>query len=256
MALPLWGELQRSQDDPTTIEEFIDEKIAEHEADPEAHLGEGESLEKHKTEGMIDHPAGSVAVDKFAQAHFIVTAFESLDGWLDFMTGTASRVSDFGSVQLSTGTTSNSNNYLYAVPSVWIPFDTAKEFFWKAAVKLTATTNQEARFGIGAPGGGDGISGAGFEVENGTLYAYTDDGEDVDRTQINGVTITDFHIYEVRHFPDTDTFEFYIDGTLVHSEVRTFTNTQDDTMAIFRIKNTAGEQKRLYVTDMQFQIER
>lgn len=256
MTLPLWGLQEKSQDDPQTIEEAIAEAIAEHEADPEAHLGAGESLEQHKTEGMIDHPAGSVAVDKFAQARVLITAFESIDGWLDFVTGSGQLIQEFGSVTLWTGTTINSNVYMYAVPSGWQAFDTAKQFFWKTSVRITATTEQEIRFGVGAPGGGDGISGAGFEVEDGNLYAYTDDGEDVDRTAITGITLNNWNIYEVRYYPLTDTFEFYVNGVLKHSEVRVYTNTQDDSMAIYRIKNTEAASKFMYISDMMFQQER
>lgn len=64
MTLPLWGMMQKAQDDPETIEQAIARMIAEHEADPEAHLGEGESLSMHKHEEIIDHPAQSVVLDK------------------------------------------------------------------------------------------------------------------------------------------------------------------------------------------------
>lgn len=64
MALPLWGALEKAQDDSQTIEQAIAQAIAEHEADPTAHLGSGESLEQHKTSPVIDHPAGSVLADK------------------------------------------------------------------------------------------------------------------------------------------------------------------------------------------------
>lgn len=64
MTLPLWGTLEKAQDDPTTIDEAIQTAITEHEADPTAHQGEGESLEAHKSEEVIDHPAQSIVVDK------------------------------------------------------------------------------------------------------------------------------------------------------------------------------------------------
>ena len=256
MPLPLWSGLEKDLDDPETIEEAIVRLIGEHEADPEAHLGDGESLEMHKTEGMIDHPAGSVAVDKFAQARVLITCFESIDGWLTWETGSGQVIHEFGAITLWTGTTINSNVWLYAVPSGWIAFDTAKQFFWKATIRITATTEQEIRFGVGAPGGGEGFSGAGFEVEDGNLYAYTDDGEDVDRTQITGITLNNWNIYEVRYFPATDTWEFYVNGVLEHSEVRVFTEPQSDEIAIFRIKNTEAASKFMYISDMMFQQER
>lgn len=82
MALPLWGELEKELDDPETIEEAIGRLIAAHEQDPEAHLGEGESLEEHKSETVIDHPPGSLLPDKWSYGDYdFETSFESLDGF-------------------------------------------------------------------------------------------------------------------------------------------------------------------------------
>ena len=82
MALPLWGLLQKAQETPQTIDEAIAAAITAHEADPDAHLGAGESLEQHKTEDVIDHPQGSLLPDKisFSDLQFDTT-FESLGGF-------------------------------------------------------------------------------------------------------------------------------------------------------------------------------
>lgn len=82
MTLPLWGQLQKAQDDAETIEQAIVRLIGEHEADPEAHLGDGESLQMHKAEDIIDHPPGSILPDKWSFADFdFDTNFESLTGF-------------------------------------------------------------------------------------------------------------------------------------------------------------------------------
>lgn len=256
MVLPFWGQLEKAQDDDQSVEDAIDAAIAAHNADSEAHLGTGGSLEAHKTEDMIDHPAGSVASDKLAQAHLIITAFESIDGWEQFTDGSGDIIQDIGNVTLTTGATNGSDAWLYAVPSSWIPFDTAKQFFWKAVVKFAQDTQQFARFGIGCQGDGDGLSGAGFEVEDGVLSSYTEDNESVSRHTISGIDITEWHIYEVRYDPSTETFYYYIDGGLVYSVVRSFTVTQDDGLAIFRIHNQEAAAKFMYVTDMVVQVER
>lgn len=82
MTLPLWGQLEKAQDDDQTIDEAIASAISTHEADPEAHLGSGESLEMHKTEAVVDHPQGSILPDKisFSDLSFDTT-FESLSGF-------------------------------------------------------------------------------------------------------------------------------------------------------------------------------
>jgi len=66
MANPVWGLLQKSLTDSTTIETRVDEKIAEHEADEDSHLGVGESLQSHKAAVIIDHLAESIITDKLA----------------------------------------------------------------------------------------------------------------------------------------------------------------------------------------------
>ena len=52
----IWGNLQKSLDDPQTIDQAIAAAIAAHEQDPTAHLGDGESLQQHKSNDIIDHP--------------------------------------------------------------------------------------------------------------------------------------------------------------------------------------------------------
>ena len=64
MTLPNWGQQEKAQDNPQTIDQAIAAAIAAHEADPTAHLGVGESLEQHKSFEIIDHPAQSVVLDK------------------------------------------------------------------------------------------------------------------------------------------------------------------------------------------------
>jgi len=62
-----WGSLVKSQVSSETIEEAIQRFIDEHEADENAHLGEGESLQSHRTSEIIDHIAESIITDKIAE---------------------------------------------------------------------------------------------------------------------------------------------------------------------------------------------
>ena len=82
MADPVWGLLQKAQDDPETIEEAIVRLITAHEADAGAHTGAGESLETHKAQDIIDHKAGSVLADKDTMTEFVIKDdLKSLTGW-------------------------------------------------------------------------------------------------------------------------------------------------------------------------------
>ena len=72
MAVTLWGLLKKSTTDSETIEDAVGRLIAEHEADPTAHLGTGESLAAHKSAEVIDHPAESVLADKLNSLETVI----------------------------------------------------------------------------------------------------------------------------------------------------------------------------------------
>lgn len=82
MSVETWGQMAKSADDAEKVEQAISRLIAEHEADPSAHLGAGESLEAHRANEIIDHPAGSVVSDKISFNDYILQMpFISLDGF-------------------------------------------------------------------------------------------------------------------------------------------------------------------------------
>jgi hypothetical protein len=62
----IWGDLSKSQVDPSTINEEIDLMIVNHLNDPDAHLEIGQSLQSHKASEIIDHLAHSIIEDKIA----------------------------------------------------------------------------------------------------------------------------------------------------------------------------------------------
>ena len=76
----VWGLMTKSQSDPEKIEEAIARLISEHEANPDSHLGPGESLQSHRAAEIIDHLAGSVVADKLqAGGSLILYTFDNLD---------------------------------------------------------------------------------------------------------------------------------------------------------------------------------
>lgn len=82
MSVETWGQMAKSSDDAEKVEEAISRLIAEHESDPSAHLGVGESLEAHRANEVLDHPAGSVVSDKISFNDYILQMpFISLDGF-------------------------------------------------------------------------------------------------------------------------------------------------------------------------------
>ena len=115
MPIETWGMLPKSQVDNETIEEAINRIVAVHEADEEAHLGVGDSLQSHKAAEIIDHLAESivtdklddkaVTVDKMDWDRFLIQSnFESLDAFITYTVGAYSRVkTNLGELELRCG---------------------------------------------------------------------------------------------------------------------------------------------------------
>lgn len=64
MGVVNWFGLSKTATDPQTIDEGMDVKIGDHNNDPDAHMLVGETLDLHRNNSVIDHPAESVVNDK------------------------------------------------------------------------------------------------------------------------------------------------------------------------------------------------
>lgn len=249
MSLPLWGSLEKATDDSETIEEAINRLISEHESAPTAHLGEGESLQNHKAEGVIDHPAGSILGDKYTNQEFtIAPTFESTDrGYSVSTTGVSYSIAG---LRFETGGTINTTKYLRASgqysPSY---FNGVKETTFQFTAKAIDTTNYTAYGLAGASGILEVGPGIGFKFISNVLYAceiYVDGFGDPQEVLelITGVTLTAKNLYRVQL--DTDgTLTFYVNG----DEVATWTITESSDFGLvlfeFSIKNTEAVNKRI-----------
>lgn len=214
MALPNWQELQKSLDDPETIEQAIARLVAEHEADPEAHLGTGESLQNHKAEDIIDHPPGSVLADKDTMTEISIDHdFSNLSVWNisgDVTNGNWPDVS----VYVEWGAQNSSYAYLTPQnPSPWL--DYAFETVYQVAYRTDVTgSNYHAHFGMGI-NDDTPTEGFGFLVQSGVLKAYIGYGGEQNFATISSPDIANSHIYRAHLDPDAGTCKFYIDGVLV-----------------------------------------
>lgn len=92
----IWGAMNRALNDATTIDQAIAEAVAAHNDEPEAHLDEAQSLETHRGNDVIDHPAESVVNDKVAYAARAYVAivdptdensYATIQGAIDYATG-------------------------------------------------------------------------------------------------------------------------------------------------------------------------
>jgi len=214
MSIPLWGQLQKAQDDAETIEEAIARMILEHEADPEAHLGEGESLEMHKTEDTVDHPRGSILPDKMSfQDSIFDTTFESLAG---FTKSTHFVASSWPGATTDFYTGGNTPEYLRAnlaglleVGSITkrLQFDT---YFYIDGIENPQT------FNVGVSNNAMTQFDIGFRVTNAALvgFARWSGSEHVTSTL---ATLTGGVFYFVRVYYDVDggVIYFYLNGVQV-----------------------------------------
>lgn len=82
----IWGGLQRANNDPTVIDEAISEAIVAHNDDPDAHLGDDQSLQSHRASEIIDHLAESVVNDKIGRTARRYMAIVDPDSESDFDT--------------------------------------------------------------------------------------------------------------------------------------------------------------------------
>lgn len=209
-----WGQMTKAQDDSQTIDEAIASAIQAHEEDSESHMGEGESIENHRVNEVLDHPQGSVVADK-AQNNQVVssTSFETLNAW-EF----AGSYSSNGFTYVSFGTTNVNNNE--ATLKLWeiASFKTAdfvKNLFFQTTFSTDYHGAGDYEFIIGI----DDVFGAyltmGMKIVDNAVTGYFHDGTTSHTVSLG--TITRGTTHTIRCFANqaTGNVEFWIDGVLL-----------------------------------------
>lgn len=252
MAVANWGLLTKSVDDPETIEEAIDRIVGEHNDDETAHLETGQSLQSHKASEIIDHLAQSVYRDKLAFDRFqLETYFESIDG---FGKSAGTALNGVGQAALTTTATTNNTQYLYAYAGD-ANEDAANLNYnphWLTRVKLGATSNNTVYITSGDPGGPQGY---GFKIVDGTLYAYhVEPDDDEQLTEITGLTLTNWHTYEV-FVTYGEKIEFYVDKILRVTHTTDLPVGGIGNFIYYQIKTTANATKYLWVQYLIFDCD-
>lgn len=258
MADPVWGNLEKAQDDDQTIEEAIAAAIAVHKADSDAHTLTGQSLETHKGQEVIDHPAESLVADKYADQSVenekfkynqfkIESVFESLDAFSQYTSDSGSISQNLASLELKTGSTINSVASVYG--EAWTEGDAVnylKNPRFIIIAKISATTNQK----VYLVSGGYQLNGFGFYVEDGTLYAvHYKDGTPYTTDISSGITLNAWHRYKAVYTSGSK-IEFYVDDVLKATHESNLPEDGSDAadeinFCTFRITNTAAESKRV-----------
>lgn len=211
MALPLWGELEKAQDDDQSIVAYVAQAIAEHEADPEAHLGAGESLEMHKSEDVIDHPPGCILPDKisFSDISFDTT-FESLSGFAisSGVTNTSWPGVIFDIFDGGGDVRTLRANVLGIINSGDIEFDVLMDTYFS----IDSEDSNEI-IHIGLTDTANSVRYLGFKIDGGEVYGYARYGGTTYYTD-SLYTISGTELVFVRVYYDygADVIRFYVNG--------------------------------------------
>lgn len=212
MINPVWGLLAKAQDNPQTIEQRIAEMIAQHEADPEAHMGPGESIENHRINEVVDHPAFSVYDDKLAyDRNVFETNFQTLSGF-DITAGVEKN--GFDGVYIYSAN-SSSLQALTGIAGDMIPasfFDYPKNPRFLCEIMVTQITSQEAYIFVGYK---EETEGFGFKIVNNKLYGLYYDSTGAEQlTEL--VTLVAGKVYKVEARIDyPNTMVFVVDKLVV-----------------------------------------
>lgn len=254
MTLPLWGSLQKATDDSTTIDEAIAAAIAAHDDDTDAHLGSGQSLESHKTETVIDHPAGSVLADKQTNTEMLIhDTLANLGVWNQV--GDVSN-SDWPGVNLYIEDGYVSKSEIYLSPQIPSPFlSTAYDSLMQVIVHIDlSNTSYNAWFGncVWSTGSSAPNDGYGFVINAGTLKAFVVDTGTPSYSTISGYDVTDDHVYRAQLDAVAGTVAFYVDGILEATLDVPGTSWDSDSGPAIGVELTASNDGNMVVADVHF----
>lgn len=214
MVLPFWGQLQNAQDDDETIEEAINRIVAEHNDDDTSHLGEGQSLEAHKTEDVIDHPPGSVLSDKSTFNEIVLrSSFSSADGWT--LNGNAG-IQSFGCAFINIETGADENSSFVALPVIPYPFfDVDYDLLFQITSRFDID-DDDFSFAIGHLNSiTTNLHGIGFVYEGGDLKAHAQNATSEVESSPISVDLSLPHVFRFHYQFATGKIKFFIDGVEV-----------------------------------------
>lgn len=264
MALPVWGNLEKSQVDSETIEEAIVRLIQAHEDDANAHLETGESLQSHKVSAIIDHVARSIIYDKIAEfgidfkklvgdQYMLMTCFESKDGW-NAIDGDAGYIVSAGILGLIVQTDGDAGDDVTfaSEPDVVDPvIKFSKDGFFQTTLRCFQTTTQIIYYVIGEPS-----EGYGFKIVNNTLYAFHCNGAGEVTTEIAGITLTVHNIYRAVFDATAGNIKFYVNGVLKATHDADLPAGDTSFLFALFIETTAGGVRTVEVRDLIISQER
>lgn len=213
MAEPVWGLLQKAQDDNETIEDAIARLITAHLADADAHAGDGESLAVHKTQDELDHKVGSVVTDKLTNTEVTMRSnFESLDGWGSI--GSVSLESiGWAQIYVEDGAVMESEMYGVMEWANW--FDFTRNMLIQATMSIGISPTYTVYLALGPYlSAANVFHGFGFKFTEDGVIGFFKEGTTYRTTSILADDNAVGHVYRVQYNATTDELKYYIDGEL------------------------------------------
>lgn len=267
MSINVWGNLAKAQDDPEKIEEAIARIIEEHNDDPEAHLGEDQSLQSHKASEIIDHLAHSIISDKIKEKEvklllldfdrqLFMPTFESLDGWEQIKVGSGSDVQIRGfSCKLITGNSVGNNTAIYLETMIGsVTFD--KNPFFQAYISSDADSSaQDVAVGVGDfdPWGPRDFFGFRWDKAAGKSYAYVLVNGVEYKEEISAMSDGLVGLLRAELLDDGETIKFYRNGFLIKTFSDVGLYIDSDTYFCFsNVCRSAGNNAEAKIRDVVF----
>lgn len=239
MALPLWGNLQKAQDDAETIEQAIARLIGVHEENPEAHLGEGESLAQHKKAEVIDHPPQSIVPDKFTTDQ--LTLITNFQPYSDFEYSNIFTASKPVGVLFANGDTEPNTGYIEANIYNVIGAEVATYDILFDISMYGEYAREDMNIKIGASNGARTVYNYGFELNDEEIKGFVRMGSTTYYTPV----IATFDYYDrktLRFFYDyvAQKISFYVNGYLAY-EMEVIDDIESTGLFSIKLNNTGSE---------------
>ena len=265
-----WGMMAKNQIDPEKIEEAITRLIAKHEADPEAHLGAGESLQSHRASEIIDHVAESIVEDKISEDAVTPQKIILLAGLLaelsnmadfedfsSYVTGTGSTTKMLRQSIINTGPTANSIASVYRQMNLGVAFSPNMRFAWRIYWNESFANGSELYLKLGGGNylpdtGNTDRKCIGFKItpnySAGELASYHVVGFVRREASLyeynlgNVERITEESILEFQSYDDVTYYvvQFYIDGVFKATSANIDLSPLGNEFLVHAVKNPSG----------------
>jgi len=255
MSVEIWGQLDKSQDDSEKIEAAIARLIAEHEADPDSHLGTGESLEAHRASEIIDHRAGSVLSDKTTMTeHEIYDSFTSIDAW-DVVSGTKQQAGYAMQLDkvINVGTEAEAEAAMFFYSSIDFLI---KEKIAQFSANFYGTDPNRfyaISFGTYYLSENDGF---GLKVVPDGVYLFVDSGGVRTMSSKYSTNPLTRHLWRIHFFPSESVVRVYMDGVLIiEMSIPTNVPVEGDTPMNLYISTALNYSAAIRITNLFFSQE-